>query len=323
MKYLSIALAVVGISALVWSGLVLVGNRSAGSLAAADSDVGSASPRPSGGPVARGLQLRFSVDNPASDDAPHRLRLSVVNASESAIDLVYRHVTTRNSEAEPSGVDPSGVVFDRVGFSTFPEIEHDTWQTKAGPETPDITVETHRLASGESLDIGWDCSGDRLTGPNGLKDLDSSVTFRTKGQYFVRARLDVDTGEGGVVRLWSNECPYVIGRSVEPPKPHVVRVMRRTQDTSTYWLGAGTQEGVEIGDVYQNGIGYEYLWEFTVTSVDERGAIAQVSSPNARDGAAVKELPRWIREARLAWPMTRATGTVQQMKEAWTARRGR
>ena len=316
MKYVSIALALVGLTALAWSGVVLFKDRSVSQPAAEAPQDQSASGQTLGGPVSHGLQLQFAVVNPPNGAGPHSLRLTLLNVSDATVELKYRQSSYDNRDLIPY----QDVMRKGVGFLSFPEIDPDSYQADAPPSDETFVDRVHRLLPGEMVELGWESDDERLAVPNGSQGWYPRLTPRSTGLFLVRAVLDVETADGRFMTLWSNECSFVVGVSVEPPKPHVAQVRLSSQDNSTYSMNVGAGDGVEIGDVYRSRLsraGLMYGWELTVTSVNERGAIAVISSPDTRSGESFADMPGWPQVVDLECPVSRASKAALSRKEAW------
>lgn len=314
MKYLSVGLALFGLSALAWAGVTLVRDRDGGSTAPAIRQASAAAESPLGGPIVHGLQLRFEIKNPTEGVSSHSFRVALVNVSDATIELRYRQSSEDTGDVMPY----EAAMRHGVGFSSFPEIERDSFQT-IGRFGDTFIDRAHRLLPGENIEISWACDDERVAVPNGSLGRYARLTPLTNGLFLVRAMFDVETADGGPLTIWSNECPFVVGGITEAPKAHVAQVMQRRDDRSMYALSVGATDGVEIGDVYRRG-GYEYLREFTVKSVSPYGAIAEVSTPNARPGQPLPDLPAGSQKVWLAQPASRASKTALMRQEARSAR---
>ena len=312
MKYVSVALAIVGLSALAWSGVLLFRDRNVSPPTADAQQDQFVSGQSLGGPVSHGLQLQFAVVNPPNGAGLHSLRLTLQNVSDATVELKYRQSSYDDRDLMPY----QDVMRNGVGFISFPEIAPDTPQTGAPPSDETFVDRVHRLLPGELVEVNWESDNERIGLPNESSRGYSRLTPCSTGLFLVRAVFDVETSDGGVLRLWSNECPFVVGGSLEPPKAHVARVWQRSQDNSTYSLNVGARDGVEIGDVYRKSANLEYHWEFTVKSVDERGAIAVISSPSARSGEPFVDMPSWSEDVVLQCPVSRASKWALSRKEA-------
>lgn len=313
MKYLSVGLALFGLSALAWAGVTFVRDRSTDTAVRA-SKASAAAESPLGGPIVHGLQLRFEIKNPTEGVGPHSFRLSLVNVSDATIELKYRQSSRDTREVMPF----QDVMRHDVGFSSFPEIERDSFQT-LGTFDETFVDRASRLLPGENIEISWVCDDERVAVPSGSFGKYAQLTPLTNGLFLVRAMLDVETADGGPLTIWSNECPFVVGGSTEAPKAHVAQVTPRYNEPSMYWISVGASEGVEIGDVYRRG-GYEYLREFTVRSMSPQGAIVEMSTPNARPGKPLPELPTGSQSVCLQWPASRASKTAIKWQAARAAR---
>lgn len=315
MKYVSVALAIVGLSALAWSGVVLFKDRNVVQPTADAQQDQSVSGRTLGGPIAHGLQLRFAIVNPTETNVPHVLRLSLVNVSDATVELKYRQSSYDNRDVMPY----QDVMRNGVRFFSFPEIDPDSPQTGAPPSDETFVDRAHRLLPGELVEVNWESDGERIALPVESPCGYSRLTPRSTGLFLVRAVLDVEIADGGFMTLWSNESSFVVGASVERPKPHVAQVRLSSQDNSTFTMNVGARDGIEIGDVYRSRLiraGLMYGWELTVTSVDERGAIAVISSPDTRSGESFADTPSWPQVVELECPASRASKAALSLKEA-------
>lgn len=313
MKYLYFGLALFGLSAFAWAGVTLVRDRSTDTAVHA-SQASAAAETPLGGPIVHGLQLRFEIKNPTEGVSSHSFRVALVNVSDATIELRYR----QSSEDTGYVMPYEAAMRHGVGFSSFPEIERDSFQT-IGRFGDTFIDRAHRLLPGENIEIGWACDDERVAVPNGSLGKYAQLTPLTNGLFLVRAMLDVETADGGPLTIWSNECPFVVGGSTEAPKAHVAQVTPRYNEPSMYWISVGATESVEIGDVYRRG-GYEYLREFTVRSMSPQGAIVEMSTPNARPGQPLPELPTGSQSVCLQWPASRASKTAIKWQAARAAR---
>lgn len=316
MKYVSVGLALVGLSALAWAGVVVLRDRDTGSAALAIHQASPAAETPSGGPIVHGLQLRLAVDNPPDGIGPHSVQVFLVNVSDSVVELKYRQSSEDTRDVRPY----QDVMRHDVGFSSFPEISRDSFQSIAGPSDETFIDRAHRLLPGERVDISWESDDERITVPNGSLGKYSRLTPCTNGLFLVRAMFDVETADSGPLTIWSNECPFVVGGSTEAPKAHVARLTPRYNEPSMFWLGVGATDGVEVGDVYFGGDGFEYQCEFTVRSVSPWGALAEISFPNARPSEPLRDLRHSSPNVALRWPVSRASKTAIAWQAARAAR---
>lgn len=315
MKYLSVGLALFGLSALAWAGVTLVRDRDGGSTAPAIRQASAAAESPLGGPIVHGLQLRFAVVNPTETNVPHVFRLSLVNVSDASVELKYRQSSYDSRDVMPY----QDVMRNGVRFFSFPEIDPDSPQTGAPPSDETFVDRAHRLLPGELVEVKWESDDERIALPVESPCGYSRLTPRSTGFFLVRAVLDVEIADGGSMTLWSNESSFVVGASVERPKPHVAQVRLSSQDNSTFTMNVGARDGIEIGDVYRSRLiraGLMYGWELTVTSVDERVAIAVISSADTRSGESFADTPSWPQVVELECPASRASKAALSIKEA-------
>ncbi len=238
---------------------------------------------PYGGPVTRGLQLRLTVGAPGHGSAtPHAMELTLQNVSDSPLTLVGDPVP-----ADVAVLAYADAMPHYVWFSVYPEVEY----RAGGMGLPELaTVQALTLQPGDEVRTAWESPNDLISCNAQSMRPNSRFWFPSDGLYFVRAGVDVRLIEGGGVRLWSNEVPYVVGTAPSCPKPPIARILEFDADGAV--LNVGRNDGTDVGDVYEIPSCKGHGWRFTVVKVDSARAWTRADWFGSAAPRLNQELPR-------------------------------
>jgi hypothetical protein len=244
---------------------------------------------PKPGPIDRGLCLRLAI-GPTGEDDSRPVRLDCLNTSTEPVTLV--------AEWSYGSTYTYAEFFEsRVKLTSVPETT--PYRCQYGtPGDPTAPKPSTTIRPGESLTVALAGTARSLSSRYRC----DGVAFRSPGLYYVRANVDLFLADGSRVRLWSNECEYVVGNDRRKPKVQIAHVTERGKDPRSVTLDLGRDDGVEQGDRYA-WPNMAYRPQYEVVEVGAKTSVARMVHfsrplPQGLEGAEDGVLPK---DARLEY----------------------
>ena len=210
------------------------------------------------------LSLRLEVTNPKEKDNRHKISFQLTNVSGAPLTLVvdrkrcFGHFENFNEymaslikiESHPLRKGPAGQ-FSAMNCE-IPET------TKLLNSNDSISIEVESEFNPHS-----NCTFIDLPGYLG------SDCFTTSGQYLIKAQLKMMTKEAGVVKVSSNEAPFIVGQETHQPKQNFANILNYNPIFGIVRLDAGKNKNIEVGDIFIYYVGLGFGYEIRINKVFE------------------------------------------------------